>query len=86
MATYRYACTNEECEEREFIFRRPMDEHDQPAPCPQCGTSCERLATDFCKNFALKGGGWYNSGYTGKSNGGSSWANEARKAGKDPFA
>lgn len=85
MATYRYACTNEECETREFNFMRPMDEHDQPTDCPECGTSCERLRTDFCKNFQLKGSGWYSSNYNGASNGGVSWADAQRQAGKDPF-
>lgn len=80
MATYRYACTNEECDEREFTFRRSMDEHDQPAPCPKCGTQSARLKSDFCKNFQLKGAFWYRDGYSGASH-----HLESAKAGKDPF-
>lgn len=80
MATYRYACTNEECETREFTLKRPMDESREPGNCPQCNSACERLATDFCKNFALKGGGWYRDGYSGNSH-----HAEALKAGKDPY-
>jgi predicted nucleic acid-binding Zn ribbon protein len=85
MPDYRYACTNEECDAREFTAKKSMDEYQDPTPCPKCGTMCERLKTDFCKNFRLKGAGWYSSGYNGASNGGASWAAEQRKAGKDPF-
>lgn len=84
MPTYSYTCTNEECEQEGFQMRRSFDESDAPAPCPKCETLTPRNANDWCKNFKLVGGGWYNSGYNGASNGTVSYKEELRKAGKDP--
>lgn len=85
MPLYNYECKNDECLTKTFYFRRPMDEHDQPTECPQCGNECSRKENDFCQNFRLKGSGWANTGYSGPSNGTPSWHSEAVKAGKNPY-
>ena len=84
MPIYNYACANEECQNETFSERAPMSEHDKPQPCPSCGTLCNRAQGDWCKNFRLKGYGWYSGGYNGASNGVPNYKEERRKAGKHP--
>jgi len=84
MPTYKYTCLNEECEVEGFTFVRPMTEHKLPSPCPNCQTLSERNANDWCRNFKLKGYGWYSGGYNGASNGVPNYKEERRKAGKHP--
>jgi len=84
MPTYTYRCENEECDLQGFKANRPMDEYKDPQPCPDCNTLSARAQGDWCRNFKLKGHGWYSGGYNGKSNGVSSYKEELIKAGKDP--
>lgn len=80
MATYNYTCTNEECEQNDFTFMRSMNECHEPAPCPKCEKLSPRKANDWCRNFQLKGAGWYRDGYVGAPA-----HSESLKAGKDPY-
>lgn len=84
MPNYNYQCVNEECELQGFQANKPMSEYKDPQPCPECGAMCERAQGDWCKNFKLKGLGWYSSGYNGASNGIANYKDELRKAGKNP--
>ena len=61
MPMYEYRCTN--CK-YEFELRQKFS--DQPAnQCPQCGSAVEKLISSA--GFALKGDGWYNTGYCPKT-------------------
>lgn len=80
MATYNYTCKNEECEQEDFQFIRSMNECHEPAPCPKCEQLAKRKDNDWCRNFQLKGSGWYRDGYSGNSH-----HIESMKAGKDPY-
>lgn len=61
MPTYRYTCS--ECGER-FEALRPIDERDEPAECPQCGSDSNRIAT--AAGVVFNGTGWYESDYKRK--------------------
>lgn len=64
MPSYNYRCKNENCEIDIYSQTRPMSEYMEPARCPHCDELNERVNNDFCKNFKLKGGGWYSTGYS----------------------
>lgn len=63
MPLYEYRC--KECQEvSEFIMK--MSDPD-PESCPKCGKEpMQKILSTTA--FHLKGGGWYNHGYDGKSN------------------
>jgi len=84
MPTYNYSCKNEDCDLAGFQANKKMSEYKDPQPCPNCGTLCQRMTGDWCRNFKLVGHGWYAGGYNGASNGVASYKDELRKAGKDP--
>lgn len=61
MPVYEYQCSS--CGNR-FELRQKFS--DAPASeCPACGGSVEKLISST--SFALKGGGWYNTGYCPKT-------------------
>jgi putative FmdB family regulatory protein len=63
MPLYEYKC--EECETVSEFRMKMSDPH--PEACPECGAgSLRKLISQTA--FQLKGGGWYNEGYTGPSN------------------
>ena len=64
MPAYNYSCLNANCETQIFTLNRPMSEYKEKGECPECKEACERASNDFCKNFKLKGGGWFNTGYS----------------------
>jgi len=39
-----------------------MNECNELSVCPNCGETCHRIISQ--STFALKGGGWYASGYS----------------------
>ena len=84
MPTYNYECANEECDTQVFQGIKPMSEYQDPHPCPECNTPSHRAQGDWCRNFRLKGYGWYSGGYNGASNGVPNYKEERRKAGKNP--
>ena len=56
MALYKFQC---ECSTFEDIVPMGTEE----AECPKCGGIARRIK-EYSTNFKLKGGGWYNDGYT----------------------
>jgi putative FmdB family regulatory protein len=60
---YEYQC--ESCN-HQFELRQKFS--DPPADrCPECGGTVKKLISSAA--FALKGGGWYNEGYSGGKKG-----------------
>ncbi|MBI1920735.1 MAG: zinc ribbon domain-containing protein [Geobacter sp.] len=59
MPMYEYRCTacNHEFELRQKFSDPPAKE------CPKCAGAVEKLISSA--SFALKGGGWYDQGYSG---------------------
>ncbi|WP_243372425.1 zinc ribbon domain-containing protein [Geotalea sp. SG265] len=62
MPLYEYACTS--CGNK-FELRQKFS--DEPASeCPSCGGPVQKLISQ--SGFSLKGGGWYNDGYSSSKN------------------
>lgn len=58
MPIYEYRCNS--CN-HQFELRQKFS--DPPASeCPQCGSAVDKLISSA--SFALKGGGWYDQGYS----------------------
>lgn len=63
MPLYEYKC--DDCGAVSEFQMKMSDAH--PESCPKCGAgSLRKLISQTA--FQLKGGGWYNEGYTGPSN------------------
>jgi putative FmdB family regulatory protein len=63
MPLYEYHCKS--CDNT-FELRQKFS--DAPATtCPECGGEVEKLISQ--SGFALKGGGWYDDGYSGSKPG-----------------
>ncbi len=63
MPLYEYRCG--ECREVSEFRMKISDPH--PTDCPACGQqSLRKIISNTA--FQLKGGGWYNEGYDGRSN------------------
>lgn len=64
MPIYEYRCQS--CEKRLEFQMKMSDPH--PKICPNCGSenTLKKLMSQTA--FQLKGGGWYNQAYDGKSN------------------
>lgn len=54
MAVYEYLCPK--CN-REFEVMRPISKADEPASCPKCGTTGEKLVSVFLSraDYSIKG-------------------------------
>tara|TARA_Y100000034_G_scaffold121869_1_gene166627 strand:- start:30 stop:242 length:213 start_codon:yes stop_codon:yes gene_type:complete len=61
MPLYSYYC--EKCNEV-YENMRSIKQRDVKLICPQCKDSCTRILD--LSSFHLKGGGWYNDGYSNK--------------------
>lgn len=63
MPVYEYECGG--CEK---VFEVQQRMADGPlTACPECGGAVRKLIS--MSSFQLKGSGWYNDGYSGRSNG-----------------
>jgi putative regulatory protein, FmdB family len=83
MPIYEYHC--QECKQIFEEWQKDYEERD--IPCPVCGGTGSRIISST--SFVLKGGGWYDSGYSGTCEGVGSAkpaADAAPKAAETPAA
>jgi len=66
MPAYLYECI--ECQERFEVIASLKEAYSEGyvVPCPQCESFLNRRLISRT-SFSLKGGGWYNDGYSSKS-------------------
>lgn len=56
MPRYNYVCNNEECANRFFELKRPIDERNEPIKCPTCAEGIGfRMENDFCTSAFVTG-------------------------------
>lgn len=80
MPVYEYECGG--CEK---VFEVQQRIADGPlASCPDCGGEVRKLIS--MSSFQLKGSGWYNDGYSGRSNDTAAPCASSPSAGKDAVA
>lgn len=60
MPTYRYKCTNKDCDYLFEVFQKITD--DPISHCPNCAQSTVSKVP-VNGSFSLKGSGWYRDGY-----------------------
>lgn len=64
MPIYEYKCT--ECDNHFELMQKMTD--DPATECPKCSGKVEKQISS--SSFQLKGGGWYNDGYSKAGSGG----------------